>query len=151
MSFEFNLGEVEEFSGGVIPAGQYLATVEEAELKETKDGNGLYINCQFTVVDENHNGRKFWDTFNIKNANEKAVQIGLGRIKSLIVAAGGEPGLFNDEQALVGLETLVKLKAYTDDYGEKNEVVNYSPAPNVAPGEPTTGEIPKGADGKPVF
>jgi len=130
MSFNFDLNEVEEFSGGVIPPGTYRATLEEAELKETKDGEGKYIQATFVVTDENQTGRKFWEMFNIQNKNEKAVQIGLGRIKSLIVAAGGSPGLFNDEQALVGLECMVKLTVKTDEHGEKNRVVGFSPCAN---------------------
>jgi len=129
MSFNFDLNEVEESNGGCIPAGTYRAAVETAELKETKNG-GLMIDCQFTVTDENQNGRKFWEMFNIKNDNPEAVQIGLGRIKSMIVAAGGSPGLFNDEQALVGLETMVKLTVKTDSYGEKNRVTGFSACPN---------------------
>lgn len=130
MSFNFDLNEVEEFSGGVIPAGTYPVTLEQAEVKETKDGSGLFIQAMFTVTGENQTGRKFWEMFNIKNTNEKAVQIGLGRIKSLIVAAGGSPGLFNDEQALVGLECMAKLTVKSDEYGEKNRVVGFSPCEN---------------------
>lgn len=140
--FEFDLNEVEE-SSSVIPAGVYRAQVEEVEVKETNSGDGLYIKAQFVVTDEDQNGRKFWHNFNIKNKNEKAVQIGLGQIKSLITSAGGEVGLFNDESALIGLECMVKLKVRASDgYGDQNQVVSFKSLP---------GELPAEANEKPPF
>jgi len=54
--FNFDLNEVQETVGGVIPAGTYRASVESSVLKETKSG-GLMIECQFTITDEKHNVR----------------------------------------------------------------------------------------------
>ena len=133
MSFSFDLEDYEVSSGGAIPAGTYRAEVDEVELKETRDGEGLYISARFSITDEKQNGRKFWEIYNIKNKSEKAVQIGLGNIKQLILAAGGNAGKFDDEQALLGLEAMVKLKVVTDDYGEKNKIVGYQSTPSELP------------------
>lgn len=142
MSFSFDLNQVNDLSGGAIPAGTYRAQVETAELKDTKAGTGKYIECQFVVVDENQNGRKFWEIFNIMNPNPKAVDIGLGRIKQMILAAGGEPGLFNSEEVLIGLECLVTLKVFTDEYGEKNKIVGFKSLPADLPPEAEVGDNP---------
>lgn len=128
--FSFDLNTVEDVNGGAIPGGIYRAQVEKAELKPTKAGTGSYIETQFTITDEKQNGRKFWELFNIQNPNPEAVKIGLGRIKALIVASGGQPGLFNSEQALIGLECLVNLKVTVDEYGEKNKIVGFKPLPS---------------------
>lgn len=135
MSFSFDLNNVSSVSSGVIPAGTYRVQVESSELKDTKAGTGKYIECQFVVVDENQNGRKFWELFNIINPNQKAVDIGLSRIKQLIEASGGEPGLFNSEEVLIGLECLVTLKVVVDSYGEKNKVVAFKMLPADLPKE----------------
>lgn len=142
--FSFDLNQVEDVSGGVIPAGSYRAQVEKAELKTNKAGNGQYIECQFTVTDEKQNGRKFWDMFNINHPNQDAVKIGLGRIKSLITSSGGQAGMFTSPGQLVGLECVVTLKVTTDEYGEKNRITNFKNLP---------ADLPQGYDvgGNPPF
>ena len=155
MSFDFNIdmNQVEDLpSGGPLPNGVYHAQVEEAEARETNDGSGMFVQVQFNVVGENMNGRKFWENFNVKNSSEKAQQIGLGRLKQLIVASGTTPGLLTDPSELVGLEMNCKLKVVSEEgYEDKNKVVSFLPVTTDAgPGQATT-EIPKGEDGKPVF
>lgn len=139
--FNFDLTQVQDQSS-VIPKGKYRAQVEDVELKDTNAGTGKYISAQFVVTDEKQNGRKFWHLFNIVNPNEKAVKIGLGQIKQLISASGGTPGLFKDPSELVGLECLVTLKEYEDDYGVKNKVTSFAHIPN---------ELPKEASDTPPF
>lgn len=132
MSFKFDLTEVEEDKGGgPIPPGSYLAEIEEVDLKDTNDGKGKYISVQFTITDNKQNGRKFWEMYNVINENEETVNIALSKIKSLIIASGGSPGLFNDEEALLGLECIVKLGIKREKgYDERNKIVSYSAAPN---------------------
>ena len=147
--FDFDLTEVEAASGGVIPKGKYLSQVEKVELKDSKSG-GQYLNVQFNVTDEQQNGRKFFELYNINNKSEEAVKIALGQIKALVVASGANLNKFTDPQQLVGLECLISLKVQTDDeYGDKNKITSYSALKTDA--TPFQQEIPKGTDGKPVF
>lgn len=126
--FSFDLNEVEEVKGGVIPAGLYQASIEESTLETTKNGEGLYIKCQFRVTGEEQNNRVFWEMFNVKNANAESVKIGIGRIKSMVIAAGGQPGLFNDPEMLIGLEMNVKLTVKkSQEYGKENKISSFSP------------------------
>lgn len=154
--FEFDLNEYEANNGGPVPKGSYLVQVEKAELVDTKTG-GKMIKVQFNIVDENQNGRKLFEQYNIANANPQAVQIGLGRIKSLVLAAGANIAKFTSPDQLIGLECLVNVKVYEDgEYGEKNSITAYKkvggnvPANEVG-GVGRTNGVPHGADGKPVF
>jgi len=146
--FDFNLEEIEASNGGVVPKGTYLVQVEKAELADTKSG-GQMIKVQFNITGEQQNGRKLFEQYNIANANPQAVQIGLGQIKSLVVASGANLSKFTSPDQLVGLECLVNVKEYTDDYGEKNSITAYKKLDNGAPKQ--AAELPKGPDGKPIF
>lgn len=143
--FDFNLDEVQEQSS-VIPAGKYLAQVESVELKDSKSG-GKYISAQFNVTDENQNGRKFWHLFNIANSNEMAVQIGLGQIKSLVVASGASLSRFTSPEQLIGLECAVNLGVKSDEYGDKNVAKSFTKPTEL----PADSELPKDANGNPIF
>jgi hypothetical protein len=153
MSFnmDIDLNTVEEVSGGAIPAGEYPAQIEEAELKDTKDGTGKYIRTQWSITGDTHANRKFWFNFNIVNKNDQAVRIGLGNLKSMIIASGATTTKVTDASQIVGLECLVKLKVVTDSYGESNEVTTFKKLKGDVLPEGVQAEIPKGADGKPVF
>lgn len=155
--FEFNLDEVEANNGGPVPKGTYLVQVEKAELADTKSG-GKMIKVQFNIVGEQQNGRKLFEQYNIANQNPEAVKIGLGQIKSLVLAAGASISMFKTPDQLIGLECLVNVKTYEDDYGEKNAITSYkkmggnSPAPqNEVGGVGHTDGVPHGTNGKPIF
>lgn len=155
--FDFNLDDYEESNGGVVPKGTYLVQVEKSELADTKSG-GQMIKVQFNIVGEQQNGRKLFEQYNIANKNPEAVKIGLGKIKSLILASGANMSKFTSPDQLIGLECLVNVKTYEDEYGEKNGITNYkklggnnSKTPNEQGGVGETNGVPNGADGKPIF
>lgn len=145
--FNFDLDQVQEQSYGAIPAGKYLAQVEKVELKDSKSG-GQYLNVMFNIIDEEQNGRKFFEIYNIANANPETVKIALGQIKSLVIASGANIQKFTSPDQLIGLECVVGLKVVSDEYGEKNKITNYS---STAKTFGAGSEIPKGTDGKPIF
>ena len=110
------------------------------------------IKVQFNIVGEQQNGRKLFEQYNIANKNEEAVKIGLGQIKSLILAAGANISKFTSPDQLIGLECLVNVKVYEDDYGEKNSITSYKKLGGNNPGTGTQeSELPKAADGQPIF
>jgi Protein of unknown function (DUF669) len=112
-----------------LPPGQYSVQVEKAEMKTTKAGNGEYINCQFTILDGAGVGRKIFHTFNTKNPNEKAVQIGLGQLKSFMTCAGKkDPNSLKSVEDLLGLSALATVKIEkSEDYGDKNKITSFKP------------------------
>jgi hypothetical protein len=71
-----------------LPAGEYIAVLDKAEIKTTKTGEGQYINCQFKVVDGQHKGGVFFDIINISNPNAQALEIGLARLNTILSIGG---------------------------------------------------------------
>lgn len=58
-----------------LPKGDYLAMATESEMKDTKSGDGAYLQITWEVVDGEHKGRLLWSRLNLKNPSQKAVEI----------------------------------------------------------------------------
>ena len=71
-----------------LPAGSYPVQIVETETKTTNAGNGTYLKTKFEVVDGEYKGRKFFQNFNLTNANETAERIGRQHIKAILDAIG---------------------------------------------------------------
>jgi hypothetical protein len=72
----------------LIPDGEVLLMqVEAMEPKQTKAG-GQMINATLVCVDDQSEfyKRKIWESFNVVNASEKAVEIGKKKLKELAEA-----------------------------------------------------------------
>lgn len=87
MTINFNANEHDPIYDSskkeVLPAGQYNVKVTGAEIKDTKAGNGKYVQITFAVTDEAFAGVELTERYNVQNANPKATQIGLGKLSAL--------------------------------------------------------------------
>jgi hypothetical protein len=108
----------------LLQAGEYVVTCDDATVKETKNGTGEYINCKFAVCQGDKKGRILFNMFNIKNANAKAVEIGLQQLKAFLVASEAPSMNIKSASDLCGLTCIAIVKIKTDDFGEKN-VISY--------------------------
>ena len=124
----FDLSNVKAQGNETLAAGKYTVNVTNAELKDTKSGNGKYIKIELTVKDGDFTGRKIWSQINVVNANPKAEEIGRSQLKALLVSANHpNPDKLGSVTDLCGLTVGVKTKIKTDEYGEKAEVSYYYP------------------------
>jgi hypothetical protein len=85
----FNANDVEprgDFEA--LPTGKYTAVITASEMKQTKSGNGQYLQLTFEVLEGEHKGRKFWVRLNLVNPNAHAVQIARAELSSICRAAG---------------------------------------------------------------
>ena len=123
----FNANEVEpldEFEA--IPAGKYEAVIVASEMKDTKAGDGAYLELEIEVIDGPHKGRKLWDRLNLENKNGTAVKIARSTLSSICRAVGVlEP---RDSCELHDLPLCVTVKCRKrEDTGEvTNEVRGYA-------------------------
>lgn len=143
MSLNLDLTNTKENSFSPIPAGTYEVVVDECEVKETKSQTGEYINTKFKVVGGDHDDRVLWHMFNIKNDNAKAVEIGLGQLKSFMKCAGLTNFNLKDVNDLQGLHATAIVKIRVDEYGEKNVISYFKPVGSDSV-EPTAKEASKG-------
>lgn len=146
----FDLSGVQE--NAAIPNGSYSVIINKAEIKPTKTG-GEMINVQMKVLDgQPQGGRVIFSSFNVKNANPQAVQIGLSQLKTCLKSFGhANPNMLKSVDELVGLKGIVTTKIQADEgYGEQARVTSYKPltqnaaAPLAGPVAP--GATPQGAN-----
>ena len=117
----FDATEVSET--GVLP-GEHIATIIDAQVKETKSGTGEYLKVVWKLED----GASFSYMYNIKNVNAMAQNIGLTELKKMMKAAGREPKASGADE-LIGIRVLLVTATKTDDYGDKVVIKKYLKAP----------------------
>jgi len=86
----FNPSEYDDDQFEPIPAGDYVATITEADMKPTRRGDGEYIKLTWQVQpgQHAHAGRLIWMNINWVNPNEAAVAIGKKQLASICRAVG---------------------------------------------------------------
>ena len=116
-----------------LPAGWYTCTISQAELKDTKAGNGQYIKLRYDITGPSHQGRVVFGNLNIKNANPKAEEIGRQQLGEIMRAIG--LAKVADTDQLIGGQISIKLDIKQDaQYGASNEVRGFkSVSGSVAP------------------
>lgn len=127
-----------------IPAGEYVAVAVNSEFKRTQSGNGEYLEITWEIMDGQFRGRRLWDRLNLKNPNEKAVQIAQGTLSSICRAVGvlrpRDSAELHNKPVLVKVE----LKERNDKPGQMtNEVKGYKPTSGTQPAP--VGQAPQSA------
>ena len=126
--------EREDFSP--VPPGTYTAMIVASELKETSKG-GQMIVLELDIQEGDHSGRKLFERLNIKNDNQKAVDIAFRTLGEIVKAVGKKT--IKDTEELHNKRLLVDVrvepaKAYVDKEGNsqpgspQNSIKKYSPA-----------------------
>lgn len=119
---DFNANDVETPDNEPLPAGEYIVTIDSAELRETRSGNGMGCNMAFEVVDGDKTGRKTFNWFNLAHENQKAAQIGQSEFAALCKAVGVLTPQDTDE--LLGKHCRIRV---TIDKDGRNAVKSYKP------------------------
>jgi len=112
-----------------LPAGEYSVTIDGADLKQTKAGDGTYINLKMIVDGPTHTGRIVFSMLNIQNPSQKAEAIGRGQLGDILRILGIQAATFEDTDQLLGGQLCVKLaiKEAKDPYPAGNDVKSYKP------------------------
>jgi hypothetical protein len=127
----YDLSKQPEFTGaGVLPPGEYLSFIEDAEVTRSKAGAPM-IKITFEV-----NGQKIWDYLTLDKQNERSYNIAMSKAKSILTATGCTTFNFRNEtdmaHAMNG-ELMLTLGTKEEEYNgakkEKNIIKKYSPIP----------------------
>ena len=112
-----------------LPVGKYFLETEMAEVKETKNGEGVGCHVQFNVIghvdDQSHKGRKLFVWFNLRHSNEKAQKIGNAEFAALGRAIG-KP-IVQDSDELIG-GTFIASVGIDKKAATRNVIKKYSSA-----------------------
>ena len=109
-----------------IPADKYLAAITASEMKDTKAGNGRFLELTFEIIEGEYKGRNLWARLNLDNPNETAVKIAKAELSAICRAVGVMTPKDSQELHNLPLVITVKLKK-RDDTGEMtNEIKGYA-------------------------
>jgi hypothetical protein len=85
----FNANDVDPAVGfDPIPAGKYLAIITESEMKDTKSGDGKYLQFTFQVLEGEFKGRMLWARLNLDNPKATTVKIARAELSAICRAVG---------------------------------------------------------------
>lgn len=127
LGFEINVNDLPEDQGGdysPIPAGDYDARIADAQICDTKSGTGQYIKLRLDIVAPSHEGRVLWANLNIKNASQKAEEIGRQQLGQ-VMRAINLPAIKDTDQLIGGTVGIKVGIRESEQYGAQNEVKAY--------------------------
>ena len=108
-----------------IPADKYLAVITGSEMKQTKAGDGQYLELTFQVIEGEYKGRSLWARLNLDNPNTTAVQIARAELSAICRAIGVMTPKDSHELHDLPLVISVKLKKREDNGEMTNEIKGY--------------------------
>lgn len=105
-----------------LPEGFYTVAIVESDWKDTKSGEGKYLEFKYQVIEGDHDGRFVWSRHNLVNQNEIAVRIARGELSALCRAVGVMEPKDSVELHDLPLQIKVKVKKREDNGEFTNEV-----------------------------
>jgi hypothetical protein len=110
-----------------IPAGWYMAMIDESSLVDTKGGTGnKMLKLRFNIIEGQFANRKVFTNFNIIHSNVMTQEIAQKQLKAVCVAVGHH-GLITDSAELHAkpCRIKVKIRKATEEYEASNDIVSY--------------------------
>ena len=134
---------------GALPAGEYIAQVDECELAVTKRGDGKYLKLTFTILDGELAGRKCFENMNVENPNKKTVDFAQTALRELLEACHLPPAM-DDTSIVVGIPIKLKVgMGKPRDDGSPQNTIRFKPLNGgtttpafLAPGGSSSGSAP---------
>ena len=125
-----------------LPSGEYPALITDSAVKQTKSGNGSYLELPYQVIDGPYKGRQLWARINLTNQNATAVTIGQQHLAQIRHATGQMQ--LSDSQQLHNIPHVIRVeyKPARDQYSESNEVKEYKALAGTAAQAPKPAQAP---------
>lgn len=99
----------------------------ESEMKDTKAGDGEYLQLVAQVIDGPYKGRKLWERLNLVNRSQTAVDIARGTLSAICHATGVMNVQDSEQLHNRPFEGHVKYVPQDGTYDPKNEIDGYRP------------------------
>lgn len=125
LDYTVNTDEQEQ-SFDAVPAGEYLAVIEESDYVPTKDGTGKILKLTYQIIDGKMKGRKLFENLNLENKNEQASQIARRSLNSIGMAVGVDIIKNSDQLHNKPMKIDVTVKD-SAEYGKQNIIKKHLP------------------------
>ena len=125
-SYNFDASTIEPSNSyDPIPAGWYQAIISNSEVKPTRDGYGEYLSLTLQVIEGQYENRLVFARLNLKNANDKAVDIARKDLAAICRAVGVMSPKASEELHDKPLMIKVKVRPAQGEYEASNDVGGY--------------------------
>lgn len=111
----------------VLPEGNYRAIITASEMKSTKNGQGMFLELTFQVIEGDFTGRNLWARLNLQNQNDTAVKIAQSELSAICRAVGVLVPKDSSELHNRPLIIKVRTKKRNDSGDLTNEIKGYLP------------------------
>lgn len=140
----FNANEVQPSSGfEPIPAGKYVAVINDDIMKDTKSGNGRYLQLEFEIIEGEYRGRKLWSRLNLENPNTQTVQIARSELSAICRAVNVMQLRDTVELHNLPLVISVRCKKNRETDEMQNEIAGYEAKQSYSAATPTPPPAPQ--------
>lgn len=126
--FQFNAEEHQPLDGfEVMPAGDYMASIVESEIKPAKSGQSTYLELVWEILDGEFKERRVWHRIMITHSSSKAVAMGKRKLSSVCHALGVLQ--LSDSTELHEIPTLIRIGVREQaGYDPTNEITGFPAA-----------------------
>jgi len=125
-AYNFNAESIEpNTSYEPIPAGWYTAIISSSEMKATRDGYGEYLSLTLQIIEGQHENRLVFARLNLKNANDKAVDIARKDLAAICRAVGVMSPQASEQLHDIPLMIKVKVRPASGEYEASNDMGGY--------------------------
>ena len=111
----------------VLPEDDYICMLTKSEWMDNKAKTGRYIYMEFTIVEGEHKGMKFFERLNLVNPNPVAVRIANQKMNQLCAACLLTD--IDDTEELHGIPVLLSVginENEDSDFPAQNEIKKFS-------------------------
>jgi len=145
----FNAGAIDPAKPRTaLPAGKYKCVITSSGEEPTKAMTGTKLKLQMQVIEGQHQGAYIFDSLNLNNPSETAMQIAQRTLSAICHAVGVMMPQDSSDLHNKPLLVTVKLES-TQQYGDQNKVAGYeacdkatAPVAAVAVAAPARSNVP---------
>ncbi|MEI7607332.1 MAG: DUF669 domain-containing protein [Rhodospirillaceae bacterium] len=105
-----------------VPAGTYIASITETEVRVTRDGLGSYISAVSEILEGIHAGRKVYDRVTVTNASLKAVAFGNRKLSAMCRATGMMTITDTTDLHGIPFRAVVRVVPGDGEFGDSNTI-----------------------------
>ena len=100
--------------------------ITNSTMKPTRQGNGQFLELEYTLLEGEHHNRKVWSRHNLHHANAQTVEIARRELATICRAVGiMQPG-DSVELHQKPLTIIIGLRTRTDNGEKANEVTGWA-------------------------
>jgi hypothetical protein len=114
LDYQPDYTDTKEQSFEPIPAGDYIAVIENSDYLQNKQGSGNILKLTYQIIDGPMKGKKLFENLNLENANQQAEQISRRVLNALCLACNLQDSVLKDSAQLHNIPIKISVGVRPD-------------------------------------